>query len=173
MNVVGLDVELCLGLGQHLSVLVLLEADVLLSLLLLGVLGGAFDHRLGVRSAVHLGVEASARVVLRLFVQVELCVPIEFAHSARFLLFLLVIVVDVRVLLSLQVDRFLLLLRVISINAPAQFGLPLHYAVRGQLLYEVILSDPVEVRVFQSFKGGQAITGLHLQQLLEEVEAFW
>lgn len=67
VDVFGLDVELGLGFGEGLSVLVLLEADVLLFLLFLGVLGCAFDHGFGVSSSVDFGIETSRQVLLWLF----------------------------------------------------------------------------------------------------------
>lgn len=122
VDVIGLDVELCLGFGEGLSILMLLEADVLLLLLFLGVLGCAFDHGFGVGSSVYLCIETSRQVFLWFFVQIDLGVPIEFTHNACLLIFfLLIIIVDIRILFPLLIGRLFLFLRVISINASTQF----------------------------------------------------
>lgn len=68
VDVFGLDVELCLGLGEGLSVLVLLKAYVFLLLQFLGVFDCSFDHGFGVSSSIYFGIETSRQILLWLFV---------------------------------------------------------------------------------------------------------
>jgi hypothetical protein len=162
---IGHDIKPRLRLGDQVSILVFLQANVLLlQLLLRGFM--AFVHGFGVRP--HVEALRHQALILALSPNVHLSRTVELARPL-FSMFTGVggrIVEVVRVLLAVVGNC----LRVLLAGGAAQLALIADVVVGRKLPHEIFLADAIEVRVLDGINGSQSLCRIHTEQLLHEVD---